>query len=112
MLTWLSPLEPRLRHRTFKTTESEIERNPSYQSGDLGADTPVAVNLIARFRVAMKIQGRTGRILDNKDKPRKIKRRGQVLTSRDLSLLVIGSLCGQDGGWNVAIVSYCLGFVA
>ena len=50
-------------------------------------------------------------ILDNKDLPRKIKRRGQVLTSRDLSLLVIDSLCDQDGGWNVAIGSYYFGFV-
>ena len=35
-----------------------------------------------------------------------------MLTSRDLSLLVIDNLCDRDGGWNVAIASYYLGFVA
>jgi len=34
------------------------------------------------------------------------------LASLNLSLLVIDSLCDQDGGWNVAAASYYLGFAA
>ena len=43
-------------------------------------------------------------IFSNRIKPRKMKRRGQILTSCGVGSLVINSLCDQAMGQNAAVV--------
>ena len=65
-----------------------------------------------QFCFAMEIQEWGRLILGNKDESRGMKGRGQVLTSRDSSSLIIDSLCDQAGGQNVAVACFYFDFAA
>ena len=61
---------------------------------------------------AMEIQGSERHILGNKDEPRRMEGKGQVLTSRGVSSLVIDSLCDQAKGQNIAVACFYFDFAA
>ena len=70
------------------------------------------VNPITQFCFAMGIQGSGRHTLGNDDEPRGREEKGQVLTSRDVSSLVIDSLCDQAGGQNVSVACFYFDFAA
>jgi len=57
-------------------------------------------------------QGLAKLTLGEKDEARGIQGEGQVLTSRDVSSLVIDRLCDQAGGQNVAVACFYFDFAA
>jgi len=61
---------------------------------------------------AMEIQGSERPILGNKDEPRGISGKRQVLTSCYDSSLVVDSLCDQARGQNVAVACFYFDFAA
>ena len=65
-----------------------------------------------RFCFATVIRGSARLILGNKDEHRGIERKGRVLTSRDVSSLVIDSLCDQAKGQNTAVAYFYFDFAA
>ena len=68
------------------------------------------VDPITRFCFAMGILALAKLILGNKDKSQGIGEEGQVLTSRDVSSLVIDELCDQAGGQNATVACFYFGF--
>jgi len=60
----------------------------------------------------MGIQESGRHILGNKDEPRGREEKGKVLTSRDVSSLVIDSLCDQAGRRNVSVACFYFDFAA
>jgi len=69
-------------------------------------------NLTTRFCFAMGIQESARLSLGNKDQPWGVEGRGQVLTSRDVSSLVIDSLCDRDRGLDFAVSYFYFDFLA
>ena len=65
-----------------------------------------------RFCFATGIQGSARLILGNKGEPRGMEGKGQVLTSRDVSSLVIDSLCDRTRGQNCAVACFYFDFAA
>jgi len=67
-----------------------------------------------QFCFAMEIRGWGRLISGNKDEPRPrgVKGRGQMLTSCDVSSLVIDSLCDHARGQNVAVACFYFDFAA
>ena len=65
-----------------------------------------------QFCFAMEIQVWGRLISGNKGEPRGMKGRGQVLTSRDFSSLVIDSLCDQAREQNAAVACFYFDFAA
>jgi len=61
---------------------------------------------------ATEIQGSARLTLGNKDEPRGGEGNGQVLTNRDVSSLVIDSLCDQARGQNVGVACFYFDFTA
>jgi len=51
-------------------------------------------------------------ILGNEDEPQGIKEKGQALTSRNVSSLVIDRLCDQAGGQNATVACFYFDFAA
>ena len=70
------------------------------------------VNPITQCCFAMGTRGWERLILGNKGEPGGRKEGGQVLTSRDISSLVIDSLCDQARGKNVAVACFYFDFAA
>jgi len=69
------------------------------------------VDLIAQFCFAMEIPGSAKLISGNKNNPRGMEG-GQVLTSLDLSSLVVDHLCDQAIGENTAVACFYFDFAA
>jgi len=65
-----------------------------------------------QFCFATVIQGLAKLTLGKKDEDRGIEGKGQVLTSRDVSSLVIDRLCDQARGQNVAVACFYFDFAA
>ena len=65
-----------------------------------------------QFCFAMEIRGSAKLILGSKDEPRWMEERWQVLTSCDVSSLVIDSLCDQARGQDVAVACFYFDFAA
>ena len=61
---------------------------------------------------AMEIRGSAKHILGNKDEPRDNGRKGQALTSHNVSSLVIDTLCDQDGEQNATVTCFYFDFAA
>jgi len=61
---------------------------------------------------ATVIQGLAKLTLGKKDEDEGVEGKGQVLTSRDVSSLVIDRLCDQARGQNVAVACFYFGFAA
>ena len=115
ILTWLSPLEPRLRHQNIQDRRVEnvgewLLQTEEFRSwcASEGGESDDAV----LFCYGDPGVGKTYIRYYNKDKPRGMEGKGQVLTSRDISSLVIDSLCDQAGGQNVAVACLYLDFAA
>ena len=70
------------------------------------------VNPIREFYSVMGIQGSGRHTLGNNDEPRGRKEMGQVLANRNISSLVIDSLCDQAGGQNVSVACFYFDFAA
>ena len=98
--------------RTFKIAESKMWGNGSYKERNLGAGAPAVgdVNAMTQFCFAMEILGSARLISGNKGELQSIERREQVLTSRDVSSLVIDDLCDQARGQNVAVACFYFDF--
>jgi len=65
-----------------------------------------------RFCFVTEIRGLGRLLLGNKDEAREIEEKGQVLTSCDVSSLVIDSLCNQARGQNIAVACFYFDFAA
>ena len=74
-----------------------------------GIEVMRGVNLITQFCFAMEIQGWARLILDHRDELQGMEGKGQFLTSRDVSLLVLDSLRDQSVGRNVSAACFHLG---
>ena len=59
----------------------------------------------------MEIRG-SERLILGKEEPRRMEGKGQVLTSRGVSSLVIDSLCDQAKGQNIAVACFYFDFAA
>jgi len=70
----------------------------------------VEVNQRTQFCFAMGIQVWGRLISGSGDQPRRMEGEGQVLTSRDISSLVIDSLCDQARGQNAAVACFYFDF--
>jgi len=68
------------------------------------------VNLIAQFCFVMEIRGLERLLSGNKDAPQGRGERVQVLTSCNVSSLVIDGLCDRAGGQNVAVACFYFDF--
>jgi len=86
--------------------------NGSYKPRNLEAGISVAGDMsgMAQFCFAMEIRGSARRILGSPGKPRGIEGRGEVLTSPDISSLVIDRLCHWARGQNVAVACFYFDF--
>ena len=60
----------------------------------------------------MGILGLARPLLGNMNEPREMEGKGQVLTSRDVSSLVIDNLCNQARGQNIAVACFYFDFAA
>ena len=60
----------------------------------------------------MEIRGLAKHILGNKEEPRDNGKKGQALTSRNVSSLVIDTLCDQDGEQNTTVACIYFDFAA
>ena len=70
------------------------------------------MNLITQFCFATVIRGPARPILGNKDEPRGIEGNRKLLTSRDVSSLVIDTLCDQAGTRNSTVTCFYFDFAA
>ena len=70
------------------------------------------MNLITESCFAMEIRGSAKHILGDKDEPRDNGRKGQALTSCNVSSLVIDTLCDQDEEQNVTVACFYFDFAA
>ena len=70
------------------------------------------MNLITESSFAMEIRVSAKHISGNKGEPRDNGRTGQALTSRDVSSLVIDTLCDEDGEQNATVACFYFDFAA
>jgi len=63
-----------------------------------------------QFYFATEIPGLARRILGTKGEPRRMQRKGQLLTSRDVSSLVVDSLCDQARERNLPVACFYFDF--
>src|SRR5437588_9929226 len=75
---------------------------------EAGAPVGTGVNLIAGFYFVMEIRESERLLLGNKDEPGGMEEKGQVLTNRNVSSLVIDTLCDQAKEHNVAVACFYL----
>ena len=79
---------------------------------EVGTQILGGVNLIMQFCFATVIQGLAKLTLGKKDEARGIQGEGQMLTSSDVSSLVIDRLCDRARGQNVAVACFYFDFAA
>ena len=65
-----------------------------------------------RFYFVTEIRGLGRLLLGNKDEAQEIEEKGEVLTSCNVSSLVIDSLCNQARGQNIAVACFYFDFAA
>ena len=70
------------------------------------------MNLIKESCFAMEIQGSAKHIIGTKEEARDNGRKGQALTSHNISSLVIDTLCDQHGDQNVTVACFYFDFAA
>ena len=78
----------------------------------VGAPVVREANPITQFCFAMEILGLGRLLLGNKNEPQEVEKEEEVLTSRDVSSLVIDNLCNQARGKNVAVACFYFDFAA
>jgi len=69
-------------------------------------------NPIMQFCFAMETLGWARHLFGNKDEPRTMGKGGQVLTSCDVSSLVVDWLCDQARGRDMAVACFYFDFAA
>ena len=86
--------------------------NGFYKLRSLEAGAPVArgVNPIRQFYFAMEIRELGKHTLGNMNEPRRVEEKGQVLTSRNGSSVVIDNLCNQAREQNATVACFYFDF--
>ena len=99
--------------RTSETSESNMSENGSYDLRNLETGTLAAreVNPIRQFCFSMGIRGWARRLLGNKAEHRRMGK-GQVLTSHEVSSLVVDSLCDKAREQNATVACFYFDFAA
>ena len=111
-LTWLSPLNPKLRHqdvqeRRVPNVGEWLLRTQEFESWCAGSEGSESDNAVL-FCYGDPGVGKTYIRYSTKSEPRGMEEKWQELTSRDISSLVIDLLCDQARGQNAAVACfYC-----
>ena len=114
ILAWLSLLEPRLQHYDIRDRRAEnvgeqLLQSEEFRSWCAGSGDGES-NSATFFCYADPEVEQT--LLGKKDEAQGVERSGQVLTSGDVSPLVIDNLCYYASGENVAIACFYFDFAA
>jgi len=116
ILAWISPLDPKLRHQDIRDRRVEnvggwLLETKEFRSWCAGGGRGESDNAVL-FCYGGPGVGKTYLRYDNTNEPQRVEEKGQVLTSRDGSSLVIDSLCNQAKAENVTVTCFYFDFAA
>ena len=116
ILAWLSPLDPRSRHRDIQGHRVEnvgewILQTEAFRSWYASSEGGVSDNEVL-FCYGDPGVGKTYVRYHNKDEPRGMEENGQVLTRSNASSLVIDRLCDQARGQNSIVACFYFDYAA
>jgi len=112
ILAWLSPLDPKLRHQDIQDRRVENIGEWLLQTEEFRSWNACSERGESDKGVLFCYGDPGVRKTYNNDEPRGREEMGKVLTNRNISPLVIDSLCDQAGGQNVSVACFYFDFAA
>ena len=116
ILTWLSQLDPKLRHQDICNRRVEnigewVLQTEEFRSWHAGSGEGEPENSFL-FCYGDPGVGKTYIRYNNTNEPLRMEEKRQVLTSRDVSSVIIDNLCGHVTGQNATVACFYFDFAA